>query len=532
VLVAEGNDILLSKGYGLADRERRVGVDERTRFNLASLTKAITATLILRLEADGVLKRTDRLGDLIPGVPDDKRAITVAQLLTHTGGIAWDALPSGRNLTRDQAREALFASRVKHAPGESFGYSNSGYQILALIAETRTGRSYADLVREHVFTKARMQDSGVVGEEGKSRAGIAIGYNEWTTLGSWRDWNDGWRPGSGNAVSTLTDVWLWHRALRDGRIIPVSAVRDMMRTQTAGGSAYGFGWFTGRSEDGDSLIAHGGDFKGYHNELRWYVERDLVIIVLSNLELYDESGSGLGLHKRVIASALANLAQGGTVEVPPAPVRASSKTPVVVGAYTVGAPGEGTLIVASDNRRLTLTADGQAAINAILRLNDPKLAECNRKTAALLAATASQDTTVVREVLGADAGFFIQYAFEERDEMIRRLGEFRSAEVCGTRPMPWDPEERRTFARLYFASGAIDYQHTWKGDSFYESISETGARHAVVLPLVLVEENTCVAWDIVGRSGARLGFTTDDGKTVLSFIEDANRVILPAGRGR
>jgi len=88
VLVARGDHIALAKGYGFADRSRRARFEDRTRMNIGSLTKAYTATIILRLEEEGVLHTTDKLGDLLPGVPNDKKDITVEQLLTHTAGLA------------------------------------------------------------------------------------------------------------------------------------------------------------------------------------------------------------------------------------------------------------------------------------------------------------------------------------------------------------------------------------------------------------------------------------------------------------
>jgi CubicO group peptidase (beta-lactamase class C family) len=519
VLVAENENILLCKGYGLADRKRDASIDERTRFNLASLTKPFTATLILRLEQDGVLIRIDKIAKYLPNVPEDKKAITIEQLLTHTSGLPWDAVPRGKNLSRDDALGRILAAKLRSRPGERYAYSNAGYELLALIAETATGRSYGELLRAYIFAPAELKDSGVVADE-KTGANVARGYDEWRDLGTWRDWNDGWRHGSGDVVSTLADTYRWFCALRDGKLIAKDSLRDMFKTQAVTeGESYGYGWFTSRTSNGDSLIAHGGDNRGYHTELRWYVDRDLVMVVFTNLELYDESGSGLGLHKRIIANALSRIARGESVDMPPEPRAAAAHDLARYAGVTNMGLGGGTFTIALDGDRLTVNADGQAAINSLLGPDAERMAAANRKSETLLQAVATRDTALVRETLGEDAGFFLTYAFAERDEMEARLGAFTGAELSGTKPLPWDDVLLRTFARLRFARGTVDYQYTWKGDSYYESISETGQPHAVMLPLAPVGKDEFVAWDIVARRGARLRFAWVDGGAHLESVE-------------
>jgi len=515
VLVARGDHIALAKGYGFAYRPTNHRFDERTQFNVGSLSKAYTATLILRLEQDGVLHTTDKLGELLPGVPDDKKNITVEQLLTHTAGLAWDSAPKGKELTRDDVLAKIFAARLRSQPGERFAYSNAGYQLLAAIAEVKTGRSFGDLVRAYIATPAHAQQTAVVG--GVGDAGFpAFGYNEFKELGTWRDWNDGWRSGSGDVLATLIDVWKWHRALRAGNLIKPEAVQRMFaaHVKSDDGGGYGYGWFTQHTERGDSLIYHGGDNPGYHTELRWYVNRDLTIIVLTNLELYDESGSGLGLHKRIIANALERIDRGEKVPLPPRPTAQGASTAYLSG-FMKKPPMEGASITWWGGQ-LRFDADSQDAINRILDLHDKRLDIDNEKVTALLDATARRDSSLVRKTLDkANADFFLGFAFTEREDMEKRLGKFKSTRVCGSKPLPWDDSLVRTFALLTFEKGTIDYQFTWKSGEFYETISETGAPHALMLPMMLVEHDQFVVWDMVGRRGAQLRYWREGGAVKL-----------------
>lgn len=508
VLVARGDHIALAKGYGFADRSRNARFEDRTRINIGSLSKAYMATIILRLEQDGVLNTTDELGDLLPGVPDDKKSITIEQLLTHTAGLAWDSAPKGKQLTRDDVLAKIFAAKLRSQPGERFAYSNAGYQVLAAIAETKSGRSFDALVQQYIAKPAHAQNTTIVGGTGDT-GNVAHGYNEWKDLGTWREWNDGWRSGSGDVISTLIDVWKWHRALRAGTLIKPEAAQRMfaahVKSDDAGG--YGYGWFTQHTDRGDSLVYHGGDNPGYHTELRWYVNRDLTIIVLTNLELYDESGSGLGLHKRIIASALEKIDRGEKVPLPPRPT-VTGASPEYLASFTKVPPMEGASVERGP-MQLVFNADSQESISRILDLHDVRLENDNAKVTALLDATARRDSALVRKTLDkGNAEFFLGFAFSERADFEKRHGKFKSARVCGSKPLPWDDSLVRTFALLTFEKQTIDYQFTWKSGEFYETISETGALHALTLPMLLVDrdKNEFVVWDLVGRRGAQLTY--------------------------
>jgi CubicO group peptidase (beta-lactamase class C family) len=514
VLVARGDHIALAKGYGFADRARNARFEDRTRINVGSLSKAYTATIILRLEQDGLVHTTDRLGDLLPGVPDDKKNITVEQLLTHTAGLAWDSAPKGKKLTRDDVLAKIFAAKLRSQPGERFAYSNAGYQLLAAIAETKSGRSFDALVQQYIAKPAHAQNTTIVGGT-RDTGNVAHGYNEWKDLGTWREWNDGWRSGSGDVLSTLIDVWKWHRALRAGTIIKPEAVKRMFaaHVKSDDGGGYGYGWFTMHTDRGDSLVYHGGDNPGYHTELRWYVNRDLTIIVLTNLELYDESGSGLGLHKRIIARALERIDRGERAPLLQRPT-ATGANDAYLSEFTKSPPMEG----ASVDRwgtQLRFNADSQAAIDRIFGLHE-RFASDNQKAQALLEAVAARDSSLVRKTLDKDgAEFFLGFAFAEREEFETRLGKFKSAKVCGSKPLPWDPSLTRTFALLAFEKQTIDYQFTWKNGMFYETISETGAPHALMLPMVPVEHDQFMVWDLVGQRGALLRYGRDNGAVKL-----------------
>ena len=178
LVVAYRDRLLLARGYGLANRERRASVDPTSLFRLASLSKTITAVAVLQLVEEGRLKLDDRvlpiLGETGPRadrITDVRvRDITVRHLLQHTGG--FDRERSGDVVFLPYAAEAAQRQRgplppdcstilrdaLEHkldfAPGERFAYSNVGYCILGRVIERVTGAPYETHVREHVLMPA------------------------------------------------------------------------------------------------------------------------------------------------------------------------------------------------------------------------------------------------------------------------------------------------------------------------------------------------------------------------------------------
>jgi len=170
--------LLLARGYGFANRERRAVVEPTSLFRLASLSKTITAVAVLQLVGEGRLELDDRvlpiLGEIGPRadrITDVRvRDITVRHLLQHTGG--FDRERSGDVVFLPYAAEAAQRQRgplppdgstilrdaLEHkldfAPGERFAYSNVGYCILGRVIERVTGAPYETHVREHVLAPA------------------------------------------------------------------------------------------------------------------------------------------------------------------------------------------------------------------------------------------------------------------------------------------------------------------------------------------------------------------------------------------
>jgi CubicO group peptidase (beta-lactamase class C family) len=262
VLVRRGDDTLVERGLGLADRERGIPVAPETVFSIGSITKEFTAATVLRLAELGRLRVDDPLPRFLDGVPADKHAITVRQLLRHRSGLPeYSGLRDFERVSRADGIRTILDLPLVFAPGTQELYSNPGYTLLAAIVEEASGRTWEQAVREHVYVPAGMTRSGFYGERRRPSAEVAIGYEGSSAAA--RNAPDGWGPaswslkGAGGAVSTAGDLARWVDALRGGRLLRASS-RAIALPDPRGVLAYGganmFGFNAVVHEAPDALV--------------------------------------------------------------------------------------------------------------------------------------------------------------------------------------------------------------------------------------------------------------------------------------
>src|SRR5581483_1650182 len=166
VLVARDGRPLLARGYGLANREHDISNGPKTKYRIGSITKPITALVLLLLVQQGKLQLDDPMSRHVEEVPEAWGKVTIRHLLAHTGGVPEHTnLPDfGRRMTAPTTPRdivGLVRDRPLDFPaGEKFKYCNTGYILLGLVAEKVSGQSYADLVRRSVLEPLGMADSG------------------------------------------------------------------------------------------------------------------------------------------------------------------------------------------------------------------------------------------------------------------------------------------------------------------------------------------------------------------------------------
>jgi CubicO group peptidase (beta-lactamase class C family) len=276
VRVDREGDVMLRRGYGLADRRHGIPMTPDHRLAVASGTKLLTALVVLSLVEEGRLdlSTTARsvLGSDLPLIADD---VTVEHLLEHRSGIGdyldeeddrFDVsdyvlpVPVHELTTIERFLPLLDGYPTKFRAGERFGYCNSGFVVLALIAERASGVGYHDLVHRRVCTPAGLTGTGFLRSDALP-GDAAVGYVE--VGGEWRT-NVFHLPvvgtGDGGHYTTVDDVQRLWVALLAGRIVAPQTVTEMVRPRSdvpEEGLRHGLGVWLHPS--GDAVITAGQD---------------------------------------------------------------------------------------------------------------------------------------------------------------------------------------------------------------------------------------------------------------------------------
>lgn len=366
IVVAQGDDVVLRKGYGLADRERNTPVGPETPFFIGSLAKQFTATAVLRLAADGKLRVSDSLGSFFPDAPADKRGITVRQLLSHTSGLPY--LPS-RGLfglgTRDSVMREMLAERLLFEPGKRYEYSTPGYILLAGIVERASGLTYEQYLRS-LFERAHLASTGFVGERMRWSGSPVRSYSDANVEEALADVPALPRfVGAGSIVSTVGDLQRWYAALLHGDILP-DAERDTLFAPTIrlrSNLQEALTWMLIDLPTG-TLRQAAGDIGGFNAELRHYVDEGLIVAFASNARV---RGRG---YREIVMNYVARLSRGERLPFPPEVSDVpESRLQSMPGTYTLSdsgtvimwATGDSLMVGASDAAGISLLAGHDSA---------------------------------------------------------------------------------------------------------------------------------------------------------------------------
>ncbi|MBW7885282.1 MAG: serine hydrolase, partial [Caldilineaceae bacterium] len=306
VSVVKDGEILLAKGYGLANIERDVAVDPaRTVFRVGSVSKLFTATAIMQLAEQGLLELQDPVNSYLESFQVDEdptRPITIAHLLTHTAG--FDEKLAGMGVENPQELLPLGDYLAREMPplvrptGDQISYSNHSYALAGYLVELISGEPYAQYVQDHILAPLGMERSTF--EEPLPAAlapDLATGYANFT--GAYEALPAVYLQvaPAGSLYTTATDMARFMIAhLADGgsgeqRILQAATAQEMHSQHFTHhpelpGWAYGF---YEHVENGRRGIMHGGDLPGFSSLVYLLPEEKLGIFVSFNTSL-----TGLG----------------------------------------------------------------------------------------------------------------------------------------------------------------------------------------------------------------------------------------------
>lgn len=316
LLVAEGDDIVLRKAYGLADLETGRKITPEDNFVIASNTKQFTCMAILMLREQGLLELDESIERFFPDFPPYKSYVTVRQLMCHQSGIKeyfeddrwkqWDTAATAT--TADMVEIIKNFGSLDFEPDTQYSYCNSSYVMLGSIVEQLSGMPFGKFVEEKIMHPVGMTrsfapdymdekpDSLIEGyilqEDGTFQKAVydmaLVGYAD------------------GNIQSNVDDLLTWHKYLyqsRDELFLSRQSMSECFREnhlKDGSPTGYGFGFFLGQY-DGHREIWHTGGTMGFISRCSRYTDDNLSVIMLTNYEGLPKNQ----LYEKIIAEVFA-----------------------------------------------------------------------------------------------------------------------------------------------------------------------------------------------------------------------------------
>jgi CubicO group peptidase (beta-lactamase class C family) len=516
VLVAKDGSVLLSKGYGLANRQAKIPFTPETVCSIGSITKQFTAAGILKLEMQGKLQVSDPINKYLPDVPADKSGITIHHLLTHSAGFRGDF--GGRDsdpIPRDELVRLVLQAPLESAPGKRYEYSNEGYSLLGAIIERASGKNYEQYLKDNIFLPAGMTQTGYVLAKWERNA-LAHGYldgNDWGTITEkgWKQEGPGWYlKANGGIHSTPGDMYKWHLALQGDLILSAAEKAKYFKPYIAEGpraqSHYAYGWAVFTTPRKTRLIAHNGGNGVFAADFRRYVDENTVLYAHSNTEV-----SAIDL-----TDALDAILFGGDPLMPPKTVAFEpQQLAKYSGSYRLqngdllelNVAGAGLAILGNSPKLF-------ATLNRLALPGDSRFSSLEIHTKEAIEAAARGDYAAVQKAFGGAMPLEQIRASEEEIWQRRRqdLGEFKGTDLLGTvRGGPGI----RVYARLNFGKGSQLVRYAWEEGGMLAGVRVMQRMpEKVFMPVSATE---FVSFSLQEPDSSRLRFTVDS-KGVISRL--------------
>lgn len=309
VLISRRDSVLYQRGFGLANPAFGVPNTPQTRFHIASISKTFTAAGILLLEDRGQLHTSDPVSRFLPGYPNGYR-IRIDHLLVHSSGIPnVDEFPDLGDRYRPYTATSVVATfrdkPLGFEPGTRFRYTNSDYNVLALIIETISSQSYGDFIENNVSAPLGLVSTLHDGDATRVITNLASGTEPDGLRGVKYVPYQGWstKVGSGSMVSTAGDLCRFATALFSGTFLRSASLEKVLHAE----GVFPYGW-TDRDRAGRRVKASGGRSPGFIVNVEYFLDGGTCVAIVTN------SYSSVG---QVVAADVSAIAIGQAVTPPP-----------------------------------------------------------------------------------------------------------------------------------------------------------------------------------------------------------------------
>lgn len=298
-LIKDG-EFIYSRGYGMADLERNVPITPQSMFDIGSVGKQFTATVIAILANRGYVSLNSSIRKYLPEMQPYADDILLHHLIHHTSGLRdyltlmdIQGLPDENIYAEDALLELIVRQkRLNFKPGKEFLYSNTGYFLLGIIAQRVTGRHITQLIKEYILDPLGMQHTTFNGNYRPIVKNRALSYNAGKTDSTFTNaiaLAGGY--GDGAIVTNVEDLLLWDRNFYSNKLN--NAQPDLIEQLHVTGklnngksTIYAFGLVVDKYK-GQIFISHGGSWAGYRTEMMRFPDQRFTMICISNLSSVD-----------------------------------------------------------------------------------------------------------------------------------------------------------------------------------------------------------------------------------------------------
>lgn len=252
IAILHRDSLLYTHTYGIANLEQNTPVTPNTVFEIASVTKQMTAALIATLDYEGKLSLDDKISKFIDSIPATWQQITIRQLLGHIGGLVHKFEPTVNgsyllDYSKKFMLEAAKKAAMKSKPGSDWEYSDQGYFLAGYIAEKATGKTFDSLMKEKFFMPMKMTNTRFLNQNDiipNRAAGYVIKNGEYKN--NRRQWQFELTPHFG-VMSTINDMVKYDKGITNGLInnkvfAEITAPYRVFYKDSTQQYSYGLGW--------------------------------------------------------------------------------------------------------------------------------------------------------------------------------------------------------------------------------------------------------------------------------------------------
>jgi D-alanyl-D-alanine carboxypeptidase len=307
VALAQNGTMIYAQGYGYSDESTHQATKSSDIFEIGSITKQFTATILMKLQEQAKLHADDSMATYLPqyGFPS---TITLRMLLTHTSGLAnYTTFPQFSEWSANGVSEATVLTAVSQAPlqfapGTAYTYSNSNYFVLGAIIEAITGQSYESNLDQYIIHPLGLQNTYY---EIPPAALAATGYDNSTGL---LELVTPWTRSSAFAAGALStnvyDLVTWENALMHGQVVSPDSFKEMTTSNgfVSNGYSYGFGLVLG-TYNGRPIMWHNGGIAGFLTQELVFLDSGVTLVEFANLDTIDLNSGFVNILDAVCSSA-------------------------------------------------------------------------------------------------------------------------------------------------------------------------------------------------------------------------------------